>query len=219
MISHISKALSKNRKRKHKPQDCALWESKYLKAKSYKLNPNQFCSADAKTIQNWIRNQRSTEMTEEMQKKWLELGEYSGISNEVMIHYWKQNKNHQVCQKWANNKRKQRKRLTDREKQWLVRNNVLSRNDLYDFDSEPLCIEKVSKQTFVTTIDRLKDAYSKMHDQTSYISRLTNHIIVIGDELLRINEEREKFGENFEILYKEVVKLIDHQSEEILQTK
>ena len=196
-----------------------MWETKYIKAKSYKSNPNQFCSADAKMIQNWIRNQRFTEMTEEMQKKWLELGECSGISNEVMIQYWKQNKNHQVCQKWANNKRKQRKRLTEKEKQWLIRNNVLSRNDLYDLNSEPLCTEKVSKQTFANSSDTLKTVFSEMHDQDLHISQLVNRLIVIGDELLQIKERNKKFGEDFGILYKEVVKLIDHQSEEILQAK
>lgn len=222
LISDGSKAIDRNRKRKHRPQDCEKWELKYVKAKMYKSNPKKFCSEDAKMIQNWIKNQRSTEMTEEMQKKWLELGECAGISNEVMIDYWKRNKNHPVCQKWAINKKKQRKRLSDREKQWLIINNVLSRKELYDLNSEPLCSVEVIKQSdtlkVVDSGDTLKVLFSEMNDQDLHISQIANRIILLGDEMLKIKERNKRFGDVLKIIFKEV-QLNDHNSEEKLQTK
>ena len=120
-----------DRIRKHRPKE-DRWEEKYLMAKLFKSNPNSFSDLDSRMIQNWIRNQNKTIMTQEMEKKWFDLGESTGISNKTMIQLWKTDPSHEACVKWAKNKKKQRKNLSEQEKQWLIFNNVLSKDDLVD---------------------------------------------------------------------------------------
>ena len=129
---------------KHKPKE-DNWEDKYEIAKIYKTNPQMFGDKKGKMIMNWIRNQGKTIMTPKMEMKWFELGEFNGISNSTMIKFWRANPSHDVCKKWVLNKKKQRNRLRNREKNWLIANNVLRVEDLHPGKS----VDQYQKQTII----------------------------------------------------------------------
>ena len=129
---------------KHRPKE-ERWEDKYEIAKLYKKDPQLFSDKQARTIMNWIRNQGKIIMTPKMELKWFELGEFNGISNSTMIKFWRANPMHEVCEKWVLNKKKQRNRLSNREKNWLITNNVLRVEDLHPDKS----VEQCQKQMII----------------------------------------------------------------------
>ena len=126
---HTSFATFQGNKRKHKV-NADKWYQKYQVIKQYKENPKMFSEEESKKLQTWMMNLNKCILTKDMELKWFKLGEFSGISDNTMIEFWKTDQKNEVCQRWKNAKLKWAKTLSTLQISFLRQEGVFSHEDM-----------------------------------------------------------------------------------------
>ena len=102
------------------------WNKKLQHSLLVKENPDRYSEKEKKAAINWFNNQpRCIQMTSDMEKKWIEAGQYRGTTIQAMLAHWKKDKHCDVCQKLKVYMRRYRMKWTDNEKELLIDAGVL----------------------------------------------------------------------------------------------